>query len=144
MKVLLDTNILIYADNAQYVLSDLCQSIIEESEGKYQICIAQRSLLEYYRVCTSKAVNSKIDEVLNNIEYYSDKFEIIYDDEQTTIAMFELAFDHNAKSGKIFDLNILALAISNSIDILITSNVKDFPKFKNLRILTPEEFNKLI
>jgi predicted nucleic acid-binding protein len=142
MKILIDTNILLYADNKDSNWSSACNTIIEGSlKNNYiKLFIPQKVLLEYYRVSTSKVKNLPVETVIDNIYFYIENFEILYDNIETTEATLELALETNAKSGKIFDLNILASALSNKIDILYTVNIKDFPKPKNLEVLLPDQF----
>lgn len=139
MKILIDTNILIYADNKDSNWSNVCNAIIENSlkNKEIQLFIPQKVLLEYYRVSTSKVKNLRVETVIENILFYIENFEILYDNAKTTEIMFEIALETNAKSGKIFDLNILALALQNKIDILYTVNIKNFPNVKGLKILLP-------
>jgi predicted nucleic acid-binding protein len=146
MRILLDTNILIYADNTDSNFSEICNAIIENNlpNRSVEIVIPQKVLIEYYRVSTSKAINLSPQKVIDNIQYYIENFEILYDNYDITQTLFELAMETNAKSGKIFDLNILALAIDNNIDHLITYNIKDFPKAQKLKVMTPEDFCKLM
>lgn len=140
MKVLLDTNILVYAEINDPIWSKICSKLIE-SDNENAFYISQRSLLEYFRVCTSNAAKIPVERVIKNIELYIENFEILYDNPISTQLMLELALETGAKSGKIFDLNILASALDNEIDVLYTVNIKDFPKVKNLEILLPSEFS---
>ena len=141
MKILIDTNILVYADNKRSIWSESCNNIIEKSlnNSNLVLCIPQKSLIEYYRSSTSKAINLPIEKVIENIHFYIENFMILYDNPSSTEIMLELALESGASSGKIFDLNILATALHFNIEILYTVNIKDFPKVKNLRILLPDQ-----
>lgn len=134
-KILLDTNILIYLSytESKFKIKNL-DSLFKDNA----IFIADRSLLEFYRVYTS-SLKQSVDDTINIIDFYQNSPACIvlqatnYSNQLT----FKLAQDHQAKSGKIFDLNILAMAIENEINFLYTKNIKDFPETKQLEIIDP-------
>lgn len=134
-KILLDTNILVYAtDNFNINHKKVIQNIYNQ-ENLY---ISDRSYLEFYRVCSGplkispKRVLEMIDFFKNNENYTTlNSSETVHD------LTFDLAKKFDARSGKIFDLNILAVAIANDIDILYTKNTKDYPDTGLIEIIDP-------
>jgi predicted nucleic acid-binding protein len=134
-KVLPDTNILIYASYAGSPYLEKCQKIFD---GRHELFIADRTLLEFFRAYTGPLKQS-IEDTLEIVRYYqnSAQFTILTATEHTNQLTFELAEQAEAKSGKIFDLNILAMAIENEIDILLTKNVSDYPQTGLINIVDP-------
>lgn len=134
-KILLDTNILIY-------LSDPTSKYYIENPDKLfgvnLLFISDRSLLEFYRVFTGY-LNYSIEDTLQIIQFYqnSNKYSILYSNQEINFQTFELAEIYKAKSGKIFDLDILATAMINKIDIIYTKNIKDFPNNNAVKIADP-------
>ena len=136
-KILLDTNILVYAS---YIDSVFHQQSIELLKQNYNFYIADRSLLEFYRVFTGQLKQS-VDATLEIVEFYQNNlnFTILNATNFTNQLSFNLARKYNAVSGKIFDLNILAIAIENEIDYIKTQNTKDFPTNTVIKIANLEE-----
>lgn len=106
--------------------------------GSADSVIADRTLLEFFRAYTGPLKQS-IEDTLEIVRYYqnSAQFTILTATEHTNQLTFELAEQAEAKSGKIFDLNILAMAIENEIDILLTKNVSDYPQTGLINIVDP-------
>jgi predicted nucleic acid-binding protein len=134
-KILFDTNILIYLslENSPVKIKN-AKSLIT----KNKIFISDRSLLEFYRVYTGKLKQS-VETTLEIVNYYQNhpNYNILTSTDSSNQLTFEFAGENQAKSGKIFDLNILAIAIENEIDILYTKNIKDFPETKQIEITDP-------
>ena len=133
-KILLDTNVLIYLSQAEseYKIKDL--KLLHNS----QLFIVDRSLLEFYRVFTG-SLKQSIEDTLKVIEFYQDNpnYNILTATKFSNQLTFKLAKENKAKSGKIFDLDILAIAIENEIDIIYTKNVKDFAINTSVKIIDP-------
>jgi predicted nucleic acid-binding protein len=136
-NILLDTNILIYSSYLDSEFFEICRSLLKK---EYNFFITDRSLLEFYRVYTSK-LKQGIEETLEIINFFQNNsyYTILNSTSNTNSITFELAKTYKAKSGKIFDLNILAMAIENNIDFLCTKNRKDFPPNPLVKILEPQE-----
>jgi predicted nucleic acid-binding protein len=134
-KVLLDTNILIYGWDSSSPFNEAMRKFLD-SLGEFYI--ADRSLLEFYRAYTGPLKQS-LDSTMNIIKYYlkSKQCHILSSSPLDTELTFELAENHNARSGKIFDLNILAMAIENDINILYTKNIQDYPQTPLLQLIDP-------
>ncbi len=134
-KLLLDTNILVYSWDTSSKFYKASSKFLKSLDEFY---ISDRSLLEFYRTYTGPIKASSKD-TLEIINYYLDskKCHILYSDQTSNLITFELAQQNQARSGKIFDLNILATALSNDIDILYTKNTKDYPSSDFIEIIDP-------
>jgi predicted nucleic acid-binding protein len=140
IKVFLDTNILVYAHSTSSPFFASCNQLIERAEsGDIQAFLSQKSLWEFYRVLTSQKYAKVQQMALKTCDYFyeSDSLNILYDTPLTTQLTLELAQVYQAYSGKIFDLNLLALALENEVEVLFTKNVKDYPKIGDLQIVDP-------
>jgi hypothetical protein len=78
-----------------------------------------------------------IEDVLNNINYYVQNYTVVYDNQYSNTILWNLATTYEAKGGKIFDLNILALAVAEGLDSLYTVNITDFPSDTIVSIVQP-------
>lgn len=138
-KILLDTNILVYASNSDSQFYSICRDLLAKN---FDFFITDRSLLEFYRVLTG-ILKISVDQALELINFYTNNtnYTILMASGDTNRLTFELIKDYQAKSGKVFDLNILAIAVENNIDILCTVNLKNFPKLPQIKILNPEQID---
>ena len=137
-KVLLDTNILIYEDDLDSVFCAECDALLARQDLDF--FVTDKVLIEYCRVMTSnnsKFAHIKLEDVLASIQNYTEAFKVIFTNDDSLALTLELARRYKAKSGKIFDLNILAAAVDQGIDILCTKNTKDYPNHESIKILEP-------
>jgi predicted nucleic acid-binding protein len=134
-KILLDTNMLVYMSdsNSPHYISQP-----EKMLKNAQLYISDRSLLEFYRVLTGYLSFSS-EKTLEIIHFYqsNDRFQILYSNEDVSYQTFNLALQYEAKSGKIFDIDLLSTAIVNKIDTIYTKNIKDFPNDTSIKIIDP-------
>ncbi len=134
-KVLLDTNILVYGWDVSNPFNQLISEFFDKLKYFY---ITDRTLLEFYRVYTGPLKQSpKVTIEIINYFLNLPTCEIIYTNQSDLLLTFDLASLNQAKSGKIFDLNILATVIENDMEILCTKNVKDYPQTEFLEIVDP-------
>lgn len=132
-RTLLDTNILVYASDKSSPFHKLAIELLRQD---LQFFITDRSLLEFYRVVTGM-LKISIQTTVDNINFYKNNpnYTILYGTDFSSQLAFKLAKDNQAISGKIFDLDILAIAIENELDYLFTKNVKDFPNNTSVKIV---------
>jgi predicted nucleic acid-binding protein len=137
-KILLDTNILIYAtckDSQWYAQAKkLIDTHIDNAETLY---IAQNSLYEYAHVL-KKAYKLSASEIEKRFVFFLDHpyFEILSPSFYTPVLSQEI-MNKEDKKIHMFDVLILAQAIENEIAIIYTKNIKDFPKGHGVRIQDP-------
>jgi predicted nucleic acid-binding protein len=145
-RILLDTNILVYAHDASsqphIVSADLLTAAIS---GQFQAVLAEQNLLELYRILTNPvAMKNKplsaaqAKELIENT-YLKGVFQIVYPTEAILLQVLDLAVQKNITSAKIFDLRLAAIALSTQVDILATFNVQDFAGINGLTPLSPQQ-----
>ncbi len=79
--------------------------------------------------------HEKAVEIINFI--ISSNINIIYSTPNVLIKSFELVKKYKIKKQNIFDINLVALMISNKINTIITLNTKDFDKIEEITTLNP-------
>ncbi len=75
------------------------------------------------------------NEVASDIEKWESIFQIADETEEVTGILVELIKAHDIKGKKIYDANIVAAMMANSIQTLFTLNVDDFKKFKKIQLI---------
>jgi predicted nucleic acid-binding protein len=135
-KIIVDTNILIYAFDENSIHHKVCYSLINSNENLYT---THNNQLEFYRVLTSKAFlkNYSIDLVKQALLFIKQRIIIVYPTEITEIILTDLVNQFTPKSGQIFDFLILAQTIENDLDVIYTYNISDFPSNLQISIAEP-------
>jgi uncharacterized protein len=143
MKILLDTNILVYAYNQASPHQKVASSIIEKAmEGEIHACIAQQVLFEFFAVITNaKRVEfplppDKAAELcLDLLE--CDEIEKIAASELVPIEVFKIAKSKRLSGSNIFDCILAVSAKANKVDVIYTENVRDFNKYGFIKVQNP-------
>lgn len=133
--MLIDTNILVYAINADSPKNKTAQNFLLEQNN---LVIAHQNIFEALRVLThpkfSNPMNTK--NAQEAILAISDACKIIYPNNKTHYIALELIKKHSLIGNHIFDAYLTATAISNDIMTIATDNIKDFQEFK-LQLINP-------
>lgn len=136
-QIILDSNVLIYAFDTTSPYNLKCSQIF--NLPNIDLFITQNSLWELYRVMTSKAFVRTVThaDLLNIIEFYQNNLKILYPTQNTDFILNDLIEKYKPRSGQIWDMLILAIAMENDINTVYTKNVKDFPENKFIKIVDP-------
>ncbi|HSW96493.1 MAG TPA: PIN domain-containing protein [Candidatus Saccharimonadales bacterium] len=134
--MLIDSNILVYAINADSPKNKTAQLFLSNNSQKLEI--AHQNIFESLRVLTHPKFSypmkpSNAQEALWAIV---DACKIVYPNNKTHYLALELIKENNLFGNQIFDAYLAATALSNNITTIATDNVKDFKKFK-INILNP-------
>jgi predicted nucleic acid-binding protein len=131
----LDTNILVYATDLSNQFHQESLKVVLSARIYY---LVDRSLLEFYRAVTGP-LRQKPELALEWVSFFQNnsKFIILNSTDFSNQLTFKLAELNLAMSGRIFDLNILSMAMENEIDVIYTKNTKDYPTNKKVKIVDP-------
>ena len=135
-KIMLDTNILIYATDSKSKFYDKARDLIN-SKDNLSFCISDKTLCEYYAVLSSVITNP--EEALSYFKFYllNYSFEKISSTKYTLFYLLDLLSDQKFKGKHIFDIFSVALMKENNIEIIYTKNVKDFMVFDDIQVIDP-------
>lgn len=137
LKMIVDSNILIYAINADSPKHELAKKFLEENLDDLKI--AHQNILETIRVLTHKKFlrPMKLKDALDSVMAISESLQIISPDEKTIYITLELIQNHKLSGNRIFDAYLAATALSNGDYDMATDNTKDFKKFTQIKALNP-------
>lgn len=137
--MLIDSNILIYAINADSDKCETAKKFIEENLKNLEI--THQNILETIRVLTHKKFSAplKTSEAIEAISAIIKPFRIITPTQMTISISLEYIRSLNISGNRIFDAYLAATALSNDIKVIATDNVKDFKIFEGLRVINPFE-----
>jgi len=139
LKILVDSNILVYAINDSSPKQSLAQKFLNDNLGN--LLIAPQNILETLRILT----HSKFPNPLTPVQAQSDLTQItdnlilVIPTEKTLFTALELIKKYTLTAKKVFDAYLAATALSNDINTIATDNVKDFKIFKGLKVINPFE-----
>lgn len=135
--MLIDTNILIYAINADSPKHRLAQKFLRDNLSNLEI--AHQNILEAIRVLTHQKFSRpmKLRDALAAIMAISDSSRIVTPNQSTFYLTVDLIKTHALTGNRIFDAYLAATALSNSIDIIATDNTRDMQKFTQVSIINP-------
>jgi len=142
-KVLLDTNILVYATFEDSILYKQAREIRDKAvRGEIKACLSPQILAEFYSVVTnSKRVTNPLTpkEAREIIELYFSTLHIskILMKRTTIQRTVKLAEKYKIKEQGIFDTQLIATMLDNGIKRIYTNNEKDFKKFKEIEVINP-------
>ena len=139
---MIDTNILVYANNKDSQFHTICKSIIEKAiKGEVEAVISVQNLIELYAVITDKR---RVEHPLSPIkakeliEFYKESnIRIIAPKPQTIDTVVALIASHSPKSQSIFDYLLAATMMDNSVYGIYTVNSEHFKHFDSITVINP-------
>jgi len=140
---LLDTNVLVYASDETSPFYQSSKMLREKGlKGKIPLCVSPQILTEFFAIITDpKRVNNPRtrQEALLEIEKYFHSKNIlkIYSNSEIIEKVLDLLRRYEITRQEVFDLQLVATMLSNSITRIYTYNTKDFSKFNEIEVLTP-------
>ncbi|WNJ17215.1 PIN domain-containing protein [Pontibacter sp. G13] len=133
-KVLLDTNVLIYALDAQSRYFQSAKRIL--TEPNYDLFLTTKVISEYFAVCSKMSV--PFDLALGFFSELREHAIILFPD-NTSLTYFEdLIRTHQPRGNRVFDLEIVSIAIAHQIAQIATANTSDFRLFSEISVLSLE------
>jgi len=144
-RVLLDTNILVYADNINSPYHKVAKEIRDSClRGEIQGCLSSQNLYEYFAVVTdSKKVEFPLspEEAINEIEKYckAKTIKIIFPKPTTIQRVIKLVRKYKIKRQEIFDIQLVATMLDSGIKNIVTRNDKHFKMIKEIATINPFE-----
>jgi predicted nucleic acid-binding protein len=135
--MLVDTNILIYAINADSPKHKQAQEFLVINHDKLEI--AHQNVLEAIRVLTHKSFSKPMrpEDALESVLSIARSCLMISPDESTYYLTLEFIRNYKLTGNRIFDGYLAATALTNGIAEIATDNTRDFGKFKEINVINP-------
>ena len=140
-KIFVDTNILIYANDANS--TNGAQAIIRMNDllnNENQLLISSQVIREFSNVSIREsrrlglAMSNAVATVLNNIAVYESNFEILFDN-QAILDIWKQLIPTLKTQKDIFDYNIVATMKASNITHILTHNTSDFTPFSEIQVI---------
>lgn len=138
---LLDTNVLVYAYNADSEYHAACRALLDRAmKGDLNVCIAPQILFEFFAVVTNPvrvtrpiAPNQALDEMVK----LADSLFVITPPISVHDDVINLLRQLGFGSKHIYDVVLAATMLGNGIAQLYTYDVDRFQKIPGIRVLHP-------
>ena len=135
-KILVDTNILIYAIDKDSLYFEKAQDIIQNTT--LYLYTTSKNISEFLAVITKGPENGlSIDDALNAVNEYISFLKVLYPNQNTYKHFMKLLKKYNPMGLKIHDFEIASIGITNAIEQIATFNQKDFQQIEEISVYTP-------
>ncbi|RZB29770.1 MAG: hypothetical protein SRB1_02050 [Desulfobacteraceae bacterium Eth-SRB1] len=142
MDICIDSNILIYAFNAQSQFNARAEAILEELILTDGFAVTDISLIEFYQIITNdKVVGDPISpdksyKIIKDV-LLNKKIEVLETNIDILEAAFKSAANHSVRKYEIYDHLIANICKHNNIKKFVTANDKDFKKYDFFDVINP-------
>ncbi len=141
----IDTNLLVYAHNADSEFHKLSKTFIEkvmnerDEDGQLTVCLPSQVIIEFVNVVTRQSLINplSISEVIEVINDYLKTGIRIVSHNTTQIQTFLEILSKTSTRKKNFDAALAATLKDNQIQGIYTVNINDFNDFEFLDVVNP-------
>lgn len=149
--VLLDTNVLVYAEQRKEPQHEEAKSLRDRAlRGEIAACVSPQVLAEFYSVITNTGPRGPenpltAQEATDRLRRYyeSDSLAVIYSGPGTVTQLLALLASHPATGPGIFDVVLAATMLENGVAAIATYDQHTFPRLPGITVLTPGEVLRL-
>jgi len=143
MKILIDSNILVYAHNTDSKFNKQSKNLMKDAlKRKINACISIQNLLEFYSIITNpKRVEKpiKFEEAREIFNLYSKSLsiKIIYPTSKSLLMLSEFLNLFQITKAEIFDAYLVATMKENNVKTIYTENTSHFERYDFLKVVNP-------
>lgn len=121
-KVLIDTNILVYAYDGNSVFH--AKAVAFLSDPAFDFYISTKNVSEFFAVLSKQL--APFDLVFKFYQAILANATMLYPNKSSLTIFETLLHKYQPKGNRVFDLEIVSIALANSISEIATANGKDF------------------
>lgn len=131
-RIVADTNVLIYYLDKSSVHHKKAVSIIENPI--YIVCITTKNISEFVAVL-SKDPDISYETILNEFENLLVSSLVLCPSPESIKAFKELLKKYQPKGNRVYDLEIVSIAITQGITKIATLNINDFKNVEEIEVI---------
>jgi len=131
--VVIDTNVLIYFFDETSSFYKKAREFVDDNFS--DIVITSKSVSEF--ICALSKIEM-YDIVLKELPHILADFKVIYPDRFSIDILNSLVRQYHPVGIKVFDYEIASIMLANNIQKLLTNNIDDFKKIKEIEIIPLE------
>lgn len=133
-KILVDTNILVYAIDEDSKFYSKSQILLFDSNN--DLYTTSKNLSEFLAVVTREPIAAlPINDAVTLVEDFYDILKVLYPDELSFSIFKELLNRYKPTGLKIHDFEIASIGMANGIYQIATFNVKDFENIDEINLI---------
>lgn len=135
--MIIDSNILVYSIDKFSIKHKIAQKFLRENLNSLEV--AHQNIFETLRVITYPKLPNpmKTREAIDTVEQILMSCRIISPNWNTHRIALDLIKKYKLSSDIVFDAYLVATSLSNGITTIATDNVRDFTKFKEIKVINP-------
>jgi len=142
VRILVDTNVLVRSvERGHPSMRTARDSLRRLYEEGHELCVTPQNIAEFWNVCTRPVkVNGlgngipATDRLASRIE---GMFSILPDSLDSFRRWRDLVVSHQVKGAKVHDTRLVAAMLVHRVDAILTFNLSDFVRFKEIKVLDP-------
>jgi len=132
--ILVDTNVLIYAVDEDSKFHEGALNLL--SNPKINLFTTSKNISEFLVVLTRhNEIDLSTKECLDILDSLLVNINVLYPNQMTMKVFYELLKKYNPKGLWIHDVEIASIAIAYEIFTIVTNNIADFKRIKELKIM---------
>lgn len=144
MRVLVDTNILMRARDADDPRHQACVQALERVQsGANEVCICAQVMIEYWVVATRpREVNGlglNPADVELDLRDFEQAFVLLPEPADIAVRWRALVNQHAVRGHQAHDARLVALMLAHNVTHLLTLNSADFACYTGITCLAPED-----
>lgn len=140
-RVVIDTNILVYANQARSPFHERAGSALVALREKNAVpCVSLQILREYYATVTRPQTSGPALDPTTAVERvtsFMQIFHVLPEGSAVGARLFELATEYGVFGKQIHDANIVSTMLENGVSRILTANPSDFRRFADLISIEP-------
>lgn len=134
-KILVDTNILIYAIDQDSQFNSKSQELLLNS--KADLFTTSKNLSEFLVVVTKGlTVSLSVDDALLAVNDFMATIAILYPNEKSFSISRDLIKKYHPTGLRIHDFEIISIGLAHKIKQVATNNISDFKNIKEINLIT--------
>jgi len=130
-EVLLDTNILIYALDKTNAYHSQAVALLNNND--YLFTVTTKNIAEYFAVCSKLQI--PLAQALLFYRSLCQNAKILFPNEASLIIFEQLIEKYQPKGNRVFDIEIISVALAHGVSDIVTVNLKDFDAIKGISIV---------
>jgi predicted nucleic acid-binding protein len=131
IKIVVDTNILIYAlDESSEVHIRACEILKNEYNLLF---ITKKNISEYFSVCSKLEID--VNKVWGFYEDITHNLNVLYPSIDSLTYFEQLLKKYKPRGNRVYDVEIVSIMLASTIDYIATFNVDDFKNISEVGVL---------
>lgn len=130
-KIIVDTNTFLYAFDNKNIYHSKAKTILYDSN--YLLHTTTKNISEYFAVASK--LNIEFSKAFAFYEELCNYTTILFPSHKSLSVFENLMQKYQPRGNKIYDLEIVSIALSNQVKHISTFNTKDFITFSEITIL---------